>query len=158
MKLLKVPYYFQSSNESQPVRMQRQEIFFIENTHDSIPEIQVIEFQNSKKHSNKFISNLKKCMLEYCSVSSINCFIHLNSHGVLSRIIWFILLVLSMIGGYFTIVSLLGVREHLILHEDNTISTSDIPFPAITVCSTAKADHRKINYREMSSKLDESIL
>lgn len=158
MKLLKVHYYFQSFTKLQPVKMQRQEIFSIENTHDSIPEIEVVEFQDSKKNSNKFISNLKKSILEYCSVSSINCFIHLNSHGVLSRILWFILLVLSMIGGYFTIVSLLGVRESLILHEDNTISTSDIPFPAITVCSTAKADHRKVNYREMISKLDESIL
>lgn len=138
--------------------MQRQGIFFIENANDLIPEVEVVEVHHFKKRSEKICFILKKSFLEYCSVSSIGGFVHLSSHGALHRAFWFTLLVLSVIGCYFTIMSLLGIREILILNEDNTVSTSLIPFPAVTVCTTIKADHRRFNYKKMELELIMSLL
>lgn len=138
--------------------MQRQEIFSIENAQNSIPEIEVVDVHLFQNSFTKFFYILKKSFLEYCSVSSIGGFARLISHGVLSRIFWVILLTASMICCYFTIMGLLGDREIIILHEDNTISTSEIPFPAVTVCTTVKADHRKFNYQEIRPQANASIL
>lgn len=139
--------------------MQRQEIFTIRNTQNSIPEMEVVEVHHFKNSFEKNFYILKKSVVEYCSVSTIDGFFHLSSRRMLSRTFWFILLVLSMIACYFTIVSLLGIREILILHEDNTMSTSEIPFPAVTICTTVKADYRKFNnYYKIHPNLNSSIL
>lgn len=106
--------------------------------------------------SNNFLKiccNVKNGIIEYCSVSSIGGFNHLASHGAFHRICWFVLLVVSMTACYFTIASLFGSREMFILNKENTIFTSDIPFPAVTVCTTVKADHRKFNYAKIKGKV-----
>lgn len=136
--------------------MYRQEIFSIENANDSIPELEVVEVHHFKNIFSKFFFILKKSIVEYCSVSSIGGFSYLTSYGLFHRSFWIILLLALVIGCHFTIVWLLGAREILILNEGNTISTSEIPFPAVTVCTTAKADHRKFNYQKLKSHLNAS--
>lgn len=136
--------------------MFRQEIFSIENANDSIPELEVVEVNHFNNIFRKFLYSLKKSIVEFCSVSSISGLSYLTSHGLIGRIVWFILLFASVIGCYFTIIWLLGAREILILNEENTMSTSQIPFPAVTVCTTVKADHRKFNYKKFRQLLNAS--
>lgn len=125
--------------------MQTPEIFSIDNAHNSISELEVVEVPHFQNNFTKFLFNLKNYFLEYCSVSSIGGLIHLNLFGNLHRIFWCILLLVAVVSCYFTNVLLLGAREVLILNEDNTMSTSEIPFPAVTVCTTVKVDHRIFN-------------
>lgn len=135
--------------------MQRPEIFSIENYFkDSIPQLEVVDADHSENIFIRLFHSLKTSIVEYCSISSVGVLSHLTSHGTFRRILWLILVVSSLIGCYFTNVSILGTHELLILNEDNTMSTSDIPFPAVTVCTTVKADHRKFNYDESYNRLE----
>lgn len=118
------------------------------------PQLAEADANRASNKCIKIFCNVKNSIIEYCSVSSIDGFNHLASHGAFHRICWFVLLVVSMTACYFTTASLFGAREILILHKENTIFTSDIPFPAVTVCTTVKADHRIFNYTEMIHKLN----
>lgn len=127
------------ANLLKSLEMQTPEIFSIDNAQNSISELEVIEVHDFRNNFTKFLFNLKNYILDYCSVSSIGGLIHLNLFGNLHRIFWCFLLFVALVSCYFTNVLLLGAREVLILNEDNTISISEIPFPAVTVCTMVKA-------------------
>lgn len=115
----------------------------------SIPEIEVVDMNSTKKFSQR----LKSSILTYFSMSSISSLYHLTIHGKFHRLLWLVLIVISMVSCYFVTTSIYEAREVIILNERNAKSTYDIPFPAVTVCTTVKADHRKINYHETNMKV-----
>lgn len=108
--------------------------------------------KNSKNIVAKSFDTFKNCVKEYFAVSSINGLRHLTTFGIFHRVFWSTMLVASITTCYFTNVKLFGSRKILILNEQNTVPTSNIPFPAVTICTTVKADHRKFNYKEVTQR------
>uniref|UniRef100_A0A336LY76 CSON008076 protein n=1 Tax=Culicoides sonorensis TaxID=179676 RepID=A0A336LY76_CULSO len=123
---------------------------------DSIPEIPVLDKNQgySIYLCKQVFDRLKSTIFEYCSIGCMDGLFYLTVHGILNRILWFILFILSLIGCYFVTASLFDAREIITLNEQSTVSTYDIPFPAVTVCTTIKADHRFVNYPEAYKHAD----
>lgn len=127
-----------------------EEISLDNSSRHSIAEIAVVDAQPSKNIFKKIYEAFKECIEEYFSLSSIAGLPHLRSFGISHRIFWLLMLTVSLTACYFTYLKLYKARKIVILHEPDTVSTSVTPFPAVTVCTIVKADHRKFNYAESS--------
>lgn len=109
-----------------------------------IPEIEVDEVQSSRS----IFQRLESLFLTYFSISSTSGLKVLAINGKCHRILWLFLFVVSIISCILVIAGLYKTREVTILNEKNTKSTFDIPFPAVTVCTTVKSDNRVIKYEK----------
>lgn len=117
----------------------------------------VVDAKITKNIFREIFDRIVSRVLEYCSVGSMDGLYHLTIHGIFHRILWLILFVNSMIGCYFVTVSLFKEREIIILNEQSTVSTYDIPFPSVTICTSAKVDHRILDYNEILNRINNDI-
>lgn len=115
---------------------------------NSIPEIEVVDANVSQNAFKKLFDKLKSFLINYFSISTIGGLYYLTVHGMFHRIIWFSVIVASLYVYFFVTVGLLKSPEILTTHEMYMRSISEIPFPAVTVCSTVKVDHRRYNHRQ----------
>lgn len=132
-------------------KMKSNKKFLQRTSKGSIPEIKVTLVDSSTFHDN--LNKIKGSIWNYFSMSTMHGLFHLTIHGICHRICWFILFVFSLISCYFVTTNILKAREVIVLSEKSMKSTFDIPFPAITVCTTIKADHRKFKYFESNTRI-----
>lgn len=128
----------------------------------SIPEIPVVDSAQPKllqvilRNHNKAFSAIKDTFVEFCITSGVDCIRYLSVHGLFRGILWLFLFIVAFFACYFHINLLLSTREIVIVNEKSQISTLHIPFPAVTICSAIKADHRvynhKLDYLDMKNR------
>ncbi|XP_063708006.1 pickpocket protein 28-like [Culicoides brevitarsis] len=109
---------------------------------NDIPEIPVVEVHHSS--FSRISADVKDCLCEYCKQNSIFDLFRIKNR--IQRILWIFIIFLLVIACYLMNVKLFQERHIFIVNEEEKLSTYDIPFPAVTVCTDVKADHRKFKF------------
>ncbi|KAF2903800.1 hypothetical protein ILUMI_02377 [Ignelater luminosus] len=120
-----------------------------------------IEDKDSNNRRNCF-RNAKSYFIEFCNNTSIHGFKFLGetNRSILEKIWWFVVISLSLCG----CISLITQTYHkwvaspvIVSFATSQTPISDIPFPAITICSDIKSSGRLFKFGNVHQKIKHGI-
>lgn len=104
----------------------------------------------SLQDDSKPNSLLKNIFVEYTGVSPIHGFHHFGEEKKfrLEILVWIIIFIVAFVGCSIMIFSLWNKWDDnplIVTFDNNLMNIDEIPFPAVTICSSAKAHKAHVN-------------